>query len=82
MNSPISVKDLNDNKFVFTPNKKGGHTVIFTTEIPGYSPAMTEFVLTTRKMIMLDIKVIDNDGTKLDVPLVILIIGHQVGLAR
>ena len=43
MNSPISVKDLNDNKFVFTPNKKGGHTVIFTTEIPGYSPAMTEF---------------------------------------
>ena len=62
----IPVKELAD-KFVFTPNKEGVHTAIFTAEAPGYSPAMTEFVLTARKMVALDVKAVGNDGTKLDV---------------
>ena len=67
VDSPIPVKELADNKFVFTPNKEGVHTVIFTAEAPGYSPVMTEFVVTARKMVVLDIKAVANDGTKLDV---------------
>ena len=45
VDSSIPVKELADNKFVFTPNKEGVHTAIFTAEAPGYSPAMTEFVV-------------------------------------
>ena len=65
VDSSIPVKELADNKFVFTPNKEGVHTAIFTAEAPGYSPAMTEFVLTARKMVALDVKAVGNDGTKL-----------------
>ena len=40
VDSPIPVKELADNKFVFTPNKEGVHTVICTAEAPGYSPVL------------------------------------------
>ena len=56
LDSPIPVKELADTKFVFTPNKEGVHTVIFTAEAPGYSPVMTEFVVTARKMVVISLK--------------------------
>ena len=67
VDSPVPVKELGDNKFVITPNTEGTHTVVFTAESLGYSSTTTEFVITARKMVELDIKAIANDEIELDV---------------
>ncbi len=67
VDSSVPVKELDDNKFVFTPNTEGIHTVIFTAESLGYSPTTTEFVITARKMVELNIKAVANNGIELGV---------------
>ena len=67
VNSPMPVKELTDNSFVFTPNKEGIHTASFIAEKPGYSPAKAEFAVTARKVVELNIQAIATDGMKLNV---------------
>ncbi|MDI1494853.1 MAG: hypothetical protein K8823_159 [Cenarchaeum symbiont of Oopsacas minuta] len=67
VDSVVPVREMLDDVFVFTPNSEGVFSIVFTAKKEGYSLAVAEFVLTVKKIVLLDIQAIGNDGTKLGV---------------